>query len=214
MDGYTRCFRCNQHANIPGVADLVAPLIYGIERTQSGILLRHYKDDVSPEARQQHSRVISRLLLLGILLHEKCIEKRVGQVVTSRVTVPSTKGRSGIHPFDALARNMNAVDDSLILVPATGATNDRNVDGARFGIHPQRSLQGEHVLVLDDTWTTGARTQSAALTLRNAGADHVSIMVLGRWVSRSFGNNIEYLKANLTRDYSPRICPVTGGDCP
>ena len=89
VDGYERCFRCYQHHTIAGIADVVVPLTYGIERTQSGIPLRHYKDDVSAEARAQHGRLIHRLLYLAIMKHQKCIEQRVGTSVTSRVAVPS-----------------------------------------------------------------------------------------------------------------------------
>lgn len=214
VDGYERCYRCHLAANTFGIAELVAALAYGIERTQSGVLLRHYKDDVSAEARQQHSRVIFRLLYLGLELHQRCIERRIGQAVTSRVTVPSLKGRVGVHPFTAMARAMKAVDDSLALVPAAAATNKRIIDGSQFDIVPKRSLKGQHVLVLDDTWATGSRAQSAALALRDAGAEHVSVMVLGRWLSQTYGNNAEFIRTRLRRDYNPRICPVTGGDCP
>jgi hypothetical protein len=54
VDGYERCFPCKQVVSTFGVADLVAPLVYDIEHTQSGILLRHYKDDVSAYTRQHH----------------------------------------------------------------------------------------------------------------------------------------------------------------
>lgn len=214
VDGYEHCFRCNQVASTFRIADLVAPLVYGVERAQSGILLRHYKDDVSAYARQQHGRVIFRLLYLGLVLHQRCIERRIGQAVTSRVAVPSLKGRTGVHPFAAIARAMQAVDDSLALVPSAAATNSRIVSGGQFDIVPKRSLKGEHVLVLDDTWTTGSRTQSAALALHDAGAEHVSVMVLGRWLSQTYGNNGEFVKTRLRQDYNPRICPVTGGGCP
>jgi hypothetical protein len=215
VDGYQRCYRCSQHRMTVGVADLVAPLTYGIERTQSAILLRHYKDDVSAEARARHSRLIRRLLYLGIMKHQKCIEQRVGKPASVRVTVPSRNRRPGVHPFTAIAQAMKAIDDDqLALAPARGAINDRVVSASQFEIVPKRSLSGQHILVLDDTWTTGSNTQSAALTLRQAGAEHVSVMVVGRWLSQTFGKNAEFIKTRLRRDYDPGICPVTGGDCP
>ncbi len=215
VDGYERCWRCNRDQWTPGIADLVAPLTYGIERTQSGILLRHYKDDVSAEARVQHSRVVRRLLYLGIMKHQKCIEKRIGRRATIRVTVPSLNRRPGVHPFAAIAQAMNAVnEDRLALVPTPGATNNRVISASKFEIVPKQSLRGQHVLVMDDTWTTGSNTQSAAVKLREAGAEHVSVMVVGRWLSPMYGNNAEFIQSRLRRDYDPGICPVTGGDCP
>lgn len=215
VDGYERCFRCQQHRAVAGIADVVAPLTYGVDRTQSAILLRHYKDDVSAEARAQHARVIRRLLYLGIMKHQKCMEKRVGTPVSTRVTVPSPNRRPGVHPFTAIAAAMKAVDDDrLALVPAPGAIKDRVVSASQFQIMPKRSLSGRHILILDDTWTTGSNTRSAALTLRHAGADHVSVMVVGRWLSQTYGNNAEFIRTRLRRDYDPGVCPVTGGQCP
>jgi hypothetical protein len=215
VDGYERCFRCYQHHTITGVADVVVPLIYGIERTQSAILLRHYKDDVSAGARAQHSRLIRRLLYLAIMKHQKCIEQRVGTSVTSRVTVPSLNRRPSVHPFTAIAQAMKAVDDNrLALVPAPGAINARVASASQFEVVPKRGLSGRHILVLDDTWTTGCNAQSAVLALRHAGAEYVSVMVVGRWLSRTYGNNADFIRTRLRRDYDPGICPVTGGACP
>jgi adenine/guanine phosphoribosyltransferase-like PRPP-binding protein len=39
-----------------------------------------------------------------------------------------------------------------------------------------------HALVLDDTWTTGARAQSLAYALKKAGAASVAVVVLGRHI--------------------------------
>lgn len=213
VDGYARCYRC-QHDRSAGVADIVAPLVYGIERTQSGILLRHYKDDVSGHARAQHSQILRRLLYLGIMAHQRCLETRVGQPVTARVAVPSLNDRAGVHPFTAIATAMNAVGDELALRQAAGATSDRVVSATQFDVVSARSLDGQHILVLDDTWTTGSRAQSAALALRAAGAGHVSVLVVGRWLSPGFGHNTDFIKTRLGRDYDPYICPVTGGACP
>ena len=149
VDGYERCYRCSQHRATLGVADLVVPLTYGIERTQSGILLRHYKDDVSAEARAQRSRLIRRLLYLAIMKHQKCIEKRMGKPASIRVTVPSLNRRPGVHPFAAIALAMKAVDDSrLALVPAPGAVKNRVVSAGQFEVVPKCDLSGRHVLVL------------------------------------------------------------------
>ena len=214
VDGYERCFRCQQHRATAGIADVVALLAYGIDRTQSGILLRHYKDDVSAEAGAHHARVIRRLLYPGIVKHQTCIEKRVGKPVSARVTVPSLNRRPGVHPFTAIASAMKAVDDGLALVAAAGAITDRVVSAGQFQLIPTQKLSGRHILILDDTWTTGSNTQSAALTLRRAGADHVSVMVIGRWLSPTYGNNAEFIRTRLRRDYDPGVCPVTGGQCP
>ena len=71
-----------------------------------------------------------------------------------------------------------------------------------------------HVLVIDDTWATGGRAQSLVLSLRDAGASHVSVLVLARWLNPAWQPTERYLAENPHVDFDPKICPVTGGDCP
>jgi adenine/guanine phosphoribosyltransferase-like PRPP-binding protein len=52
-----------------------------------------------------------------------------------------------------------------------------------------RPLDGEAVLLIDDTWTTGASAQSAAATLRDAGAGPVAAAVIGRHMNREWDDN-------------------------
>ncbi len=85
-----------------------------------------------------------------------------------------------------------AFRDALELVPRPGATNKPIVSGDQFEVVPKRSLKGEHVLVLDDTRTTGSRTQSAApRTPRRRCGSRERDGRLGRWLSPTFGNNAE-----------------------
>jgi hypothetical protein len=41
----------------------------------------------------------------------------------------------------------------------------------------------------------------------------VSVLVVSRYLRPGYGHNAEFIKKRLQRDYNPRICPVTGGDC-
>ena len=137
-----------------------------------------YKGDVSGRVRSQHARVVRRLLYVGIARRQRCIEKVVGQRVSARVAVASLNRRPGVHPFVALAAAMNSVGDDLALTLAAGATSARTVSATQFEVHSPAPLTGHHILVLDDTWTTGSRAQTAALTLRAAGAAHISVIVV------------------------------------
>jgi adenine/guanine phosphoribosyltransferase-like PRPP-binding protein len=53
----------------------------------------------------------------------------------------------------------------------------------------QRSLAGEAVLLIDDTWTTGASAQSAAAVLRRAGAGPIAAVVIGRYLNPEWRTN-------------------------
>jgi hypothetical protein len=214
VDGFTWCWRCQQDRRIPGLADLVVPLTYAIGGTQSATLLWHYKDDPMRKVREQHTLILNWLLYLAISLHERCVGEVVGLPVSLRVTIPSLSGRTGLHPFSALAQWMNAVNGSVLLAPAPGAMCDRVVSCGKFVVAPDARLDGQHVLVLDDTWTTGSNAQSAALALRRAGAAAVSVMVIGRWLSPNYGANAPFIRGYLQNDYDTAACPVTGGQCP
>ena len=48
------------------------------------------------------------------------------------------------------------------------------------------------VLLVDDTWTTGGRAQSASIALREAGAAQVAVVVIGRHFDRAFGTGEAY----------------------
>lgn len=211
---FDRCWTCSQHHRTVGIADLVAPLTYSIEGDQSHFLVRHYKDNPDPAVRNRLGRVINRLLFLGIVLHQACIEERIGQAVNMRLAVPSLSGRRGVHPFVEMTRNMHATPETPLLVQASGASSERLFRADQFDLAPAVDLSGKHVLILDDTWTRGSRTQSAALTLRRYGAKHVSVMVVSRYLKPGYAENAEFIRTRLRRDYNPRICPVTGGDCP
>lgn len=56
-----------------------------------------------------------------------------------------------------------------------------NLDGA-FAVEPLRSalLRNKNVLLIDDVMTSGASLHTAARVLRQAGATHVSALVLAR----------------------------------
>ena len=74
------------------------------------------------------------------------------------------------------------------------------------------------VLLIDDTWTTGANAQSAAAALKAAGAQRVAALVIGRYVNREWSDNDRQLR-NLPQPFDWGRCalcdregPGTNGD--
>ena len=100
-------------------------------------------------------------------------------------------GDRGFNQSALLARRLAGpkVDTGTLLrLQATDAQSGlpraqrlRNLQGA-FAIEPGRaaSLRGQRVVLLDDVMTTGATLHAAALALRQAGADHITAVVLAR----------------------------------
>ena len=72
----------------------------------------------------------------------------------------------------------------------------------------ERAGPGASVLLLDDSWVSGASAQSAAAALKRAGARHVAVVVLGRHVDPS-DRHSALLAARLTPSrYDPDRCAV------
>jgi ComF family protein len=61
----------------------------------------------------------------------------------------------------------------------TNAERRDNVAGA-FELRPRKTVQGSHVLLIDDVLTTGATASAAALALKRAGARRVTTLTLAR----------------------------------
>jgi hypothetical protein len=76
--------------------------------------------------------------------------------------------------------------------------SDVSIDPRAFSAEKfvaQSTLNGEAVLLIDDTWTTGANAQSAATALKAAGAGPVAAVVLGRHINRDWHDNDRRLRA-------------------
>lgn len=53
VHGYTTCWRCSEYRSEPGVADIVAPLVYAIGGTESAATLRNYKNHPNRARRER-----------------------------------------------------------------------------------------------------------------------------------------------------------------
>ena len=180
---HRRCYRCNSHreAAADQLADVVVPISMAFAGEQFAHDLRQYKRSPREAARKEKQRRLAMVLENFLRVHERCVAAACGvpdfDVVTS---VPSTKGLDP-HPL------------STMLSRTIGQTGQRYRELLRIGpsredraLHPDRfdtadDLRARRVLLVDDTWTTGANAQSAAARLRLAGAERVAVVVLGRW---------------------------------
>jgi len=80
-----------------------------------------------------------------------------------------------------------------LLRRSTATMAERAYDPRRF--EARRSLGGEPVLLIDDTWTTGARAQTAAAALIAAGAGPVATLAIGRHINPEWEDNEPRLAA-------------------
>jgi predicted amidophosphoribosyltransferase len=207
------CWRCAAHQPIPGIADIVAPLVYAVAGTESAALVSKYKNHPIRIERERCAIIIADLLQTAIQLHENCFGAVAGVPVTARTVVPSLTWRCGVHPLASIAESIGVLAGPA-LIPGCDARCDRRVRANKFAVKSPSEVADRHVLVLDDVWTTGSNAQSAALALHRAGAAAVSVLVIGRWLSPGSPLTYPFLGARPGTPYDPHVCPVTGGCCP
>ena len=209
--GYPLCWRCGDHQAFSLLADLVVPLAYAIDGTESAAVVRNYKNHPLRRERERCGSIVGEVLRLGMSLHERCLVAVVGQPVFACVVIPSMTSRFGVHPMMSIAESLGLVGD-VVLRPALDARCDRVVDAEKFVV--EGAVTGRHVLVLDDVWTTGSNAQSAALALRRAGAAAVSVMLIARWLNPRHPLSPRFIREHLRDHYNPLVCPITGDRCP
>lgn len=151
------CYPCNQsHGLLTEEANAVDFIALAVKGEQLARELRVYK---AARASVDHgSRYgLAAVLWRWLSIHEACVATTAGvdqfPIVT---TVPSTQGRLN-HPLNDLVhgivgttrdRAQNLLTANPAIKPGREAHNERFI--------ASRALDGEPVLVIDDTWTTGA----------------------------------------------------------
>jgi predicted amidophosphoribosyltransferase len=208
--GSERCYPCRQHRGHQGLADATAFLTYAVAGRQSGHVMRGYK--ATPQPVGEHRMVVHLLAALGLAGHAQCPGLLAGMPVTHWATVPSLPARPGEHPLHKLVAGL-APGREVGLTAAAQVRFPRGVRPEHF--RADETLPPDsHVLLMDDTWTSGGHAQSGVLALRAAGAKYVSLLVVARWLNREHGSTAKFLAEPAGRDYDPAVCPWTGGGCP
>jgi hypothetical protein len=173
--GFGRCYQCNQHARLGQglLADAVVPVSYAVRGTPFAETLWRYKaEGAAPEA-------LLALLLVFLHDHATCIWRQAGMSGPDRVAVvPSGCGRPGAHPLLRLISPYLRLPLARLDIRPGEQGRDLNAD--RF---QASGTAGARVLLLDDTWVSGASAQSAAVALKRSGAAKVAVVVLGRHLS-------------------------------
>ncbi|MBA2384454.1 MAG: hypothetical protein H0V68_07315, partial [Actinobacteria bacterium] len=148
-------------------------------------VLRDYKYADDQAVRQRHRHHVAALLLRFLVAHRACIESAAGATFELITVVPSKRGRAGAHPLEQaidLAPDLREIHERL-LDPGPGAVGRNAPTDDAFVAKARAS--GRRVLLIDDTFTSGAKVQSAASALTLGGATVVAGLVLGRVIDVS-----------------------------
>ncbi len=192
-NGYARCYACTQNE-----AQLAAvqPISYSVAHEQLHHALAQYKRSQTPAARRL-TVGLAAVLWRHLAQHERCLANAAGverfELVT---TVPSgDRQRDELHPLRQIVGELvkpTRERYERVLLRSRKDVEPRRFDGGKF--ESTRLLRGPAVLLIDDTWTTGASAQSAAAALKSAGAGAVAAVVIGRHLNREWHENDRRLR--------------------
>jgi hypothetical protein len=159
----------------------VLPVVFAPKGSPIARCLWQYKSP-RPSAEATAARTVLLALLLVFLRdHGACGWRSAGFGGPSHMAVvPTARARPGVHPLRRLIAPY--LGWPWAEVAARPDQRERDLDPGRFDAAP---VPDARVLLVDDTWTTGASAQSAAMALRRAGARSVATVVIGRHVGQA-----------------------------
>jgi hypothetical protein len=205
--GYAHCYAC---AHGGSALDAVAPICYSVGREQLHHALASYKR-LDGDVARRLGAILAAILWRFLADHERCVARAVGaserfELVT---TVPSgDRTRDERHPLRWVVgelvgptreRHQRLLHRTAAGVPPRGFSQDK--------FEVARQLQGQSVLLIDDTWTTGASAQSAAAALKAAGAGPTAAVVIGRHLNREWHENDRRLRG-IAQPFDWRECAL------
>jgi hypothetical protein len=205
-EGPDTCYPCGWE---PRFADAALPISYSVHFGQLHTALAQYKRTSGRVGRRLQME-LAAVLWRFLREHEGCLARSAGAPAFDLVTtVPSSdRQRDPDHPLRRIVgADVGATRDRYAPLLARSGTDvpNRKVDPGKY--NPSRDLDGESVLLIDDTWTSGANAQSAAGALKTAGAGPVGVLVIGRHVQESYKDNATRLRV-LPRAFDWGICAL------
>jgi phosphoribosylpyrophosphate synthetase len=181
---------------------------------QSAHTVRAYKQQPRSE---KASRDMSLMVVAATVIHGECMGAAAGGAWNAVTFVPSARGNGPTHPVAELARQVRPDHPEhrflLSVGPGFGVPG-RSVRPDRFAVPPEFTsrVAGRRVLLVDDTWTTGSKAQSAAVSLHAAGALSVTVLCVARWLRDDWPEHRALLDS-AKAPYDASICPVIGEVC-
>lgn len=184
-DAFDRCYRCNEGFRLlRGNAPLILPITMSLERGQIHHALREYKDGWDGVIRERFALQIAGLVELFAAQHTACIGEF--DVVTC---IPSRKQRTAL---ETVVMKLGRFRDRYEpLLSVAGADDSHTLSDGRF--EALEAARGRRVLILEDTFTTGASVFSAVAALRAAGAVVETVLVVGRHMNPGYSHTMVLL---------------------
>ena len=199
-ESFTVCSPCNSARSIG--AQEVLPITMEIRAGLVHDHLRNYKDGPSQLVRDRFGLRLAGLLASFTTIHHKCIGD--WDLVTCVPSVSRTALASVVTRIGSLTGDYRQV------ISATPGKSPRTLDADRFRVTEE--VRGRRILLLDDTFTSGAAIYSACAALSGAGAEVVGPVVIGRFVDRSWPPSEALLSWLEPREWDETRCARCDGE--
>lgn len=206
---WPRCYPCNNFDGLDGFV----PISYSIHDRLESVIWRAKNDN----AHRWLNAPLASILHTFLSRHLECIEYRWGPVDIITVVPSHAAAREGWdHMKDLISKVPtwpgNGVWEPHLLkkVDLSNANTRRDRPHANlFQLMPDKgAIEGQRVLLLDDTYTTGGTLRSAGLAVKAAGGHPIAVSI-GRQVRNDqYGAHI--VADTLRRDplFDPRRCAI------
>ena len=147
--------------------------------------LRRYKDAPSVAARWHYVALLAGRMEQFSSAHLGCLWSATGGWDALAVVPSSTRapvGRSAVHPLQSVLCRVPSLVGTPLLTLARGTAPVGHMAPDRRAFVAPSAMAGRRVLLVDDTWVTGATARSAAACLAGSGVTVPAVLVLGRAV--------------------------------
>ncbi|WP_146192036.1 ComF family protein [Bifidobacterium catulorum] len=199
------------------MADQVRIANYAIKFDQMYRVMDGYKRNRKES--KDYQETLKYVLGDALAVHRDCLARMSGGISPSSwTTIPSTKSSERYgqpHPLNGLVSPiLKAIPEIRLLVngPKTRAISSETFFLSEM--YPSEMMR--HVLLIDDTWTSGGTVESAAIMLKQHGAQRVTIYCLARiidldYCSRMVGQEVADGYSRLSYRGG---CPWGSPQCP
>lgn len=207
------CSNCRQTADVLGQSALPVSVI-SLYRKPSPLRewLTGYKgrtDDPDNPYVPEYVPIVRALLGRFFLDYGAALAQRIGGY-DAIVVVPSTS-RQPPHPLADVIDSLELeAPTATLLQRGDGELGFRRPSTDGFRLRSEASqIQGSRILLMDDVYTTGARANSAAHTLRTAGYTVNGLLVIARRVNPEYNEQVaEFWATQSSQNFSWARSPV------